>query len=436
MEPNKSYPTSDDEEVKPLLDMGDDNKDDDDDDDDLVQPIRRDRFKQRRNEEISEIKKMKNELIVFDKHGNPMSKLEKKKPEITVLDDFFRRSGLTGSEKIYDFDGADGLWGMLYARHFDVSEWTTNSETPYNVEGSQIVKTVNANSIVPPEFAPNTEAEADFDIVFMTHDWGENYPLLIAKLDKGMQILNENGKIILVSHKKKGIDSIVERLVADGIGASVVEKGAGGVRIVEISKQNSRINPEMTDTKKEIQFAFNGTEYSAITESGIFSKENLDTGTQHLLEYVIDNFQLDEMNVLDIGSGWGAIEIVLSDHFKLATMEGLEINERAVELSRLNNPNPAIFKFDEVDVTKRQVELTENQAGSFDFIISNPPFHVTEEQRLILFENARKLLRKGGYMAFVVEDGFHDAFLNTASRKMNVVKDEKKGQYNIVVLRK
>ncbi len=359
-----------------------------------------------------------------------------KKPEITILDDFFRRSDLTGSEKIYDFDGADGLWGMLYARHFDVSESTTNSETPYSVEGSQIVKTANANSIVPPEFVPSTEAGADFDIVFMAHDWGENYPLLIAKLDKGLQIVNEDGKIILVSHKKKGIDSTVEKLIAAGIVASVVGKGAGGVRIIEILKQNSRINPEMIDTKKEIQFTFNGTEHSAVTESGIFSKEDLDTGTRHLLEYVIDNFQLDEMNVLDIGSGWGAIEIVLADYFKLANMEGLEINERAVELSRLNNPDLAIYKFDEADITKRQVELVENQAESFDFIISNPPFHITEEQRLILFENARKLLRKGGYMAFVVEDGFHEAFLNTASRKMNVVKDEKKGQYNIVVLRK
>ena len=124
-------------------------------------------------------------------------------------------------------------------------------------------------------------------------------------------------------------------------------------------------------TPKSISVTLAGREVSVLTAGSMFSPEHVDTGTKVLLE----NLELapDDGNILDVGCGWGPIALALAIARPEATIWAIDVNERALELTRKNA--------DRLGLTNVKTSLPDDVPNdiSFNGIWSNPPIRVGKE---------------------------------------------------------
>ncbi|TXL58119.1 methyltransferase [Aeromicrobium terrae] len=109
-----------------------------------------------------------------------------------------------------------------------------------------------------------------------------------------------------------------------------------------------------------------GHELTMTTATGVFARDGLDRATDVLLRH-------DEPpsgTVLDLGSGWGAIACAVAATG--ATVWAVDVNERALELTRLNAERAGLA------VTAGRPEEVPDDVR-FDAIWSNPPIRVGKD---------------------------------------------------------
>jgi len=103
-------------------------------------------------------------------------------------------------------------------------------------------------------------------------------------------------------------------------------------------------------------------------DRGVFGSRGVDLGTRVLLNEA--PVPPTEGNILDLGSGYGPIAITLARQSPSARVWAVDVNERAIELTKMNAaaaavPNVTACSPDEVPDEVR-----------FDAIYSNPPVRV------------------------------------------------------------
>lgn len=137
----------------------------------------------------------------------------------------------------------------------------------------------------------------------------------------------------------------------------------------------------------------NGIPFYFYTDNGVFSKGELDFGTELLLK----NFKFDNPNnktLLDIGCGCGPIGIYAS-HLGF-TVDMSDVNKRAIHLSKMSlkeqNLNANVFESD----------AYKNITNKYDYIVSNPPIRVGKEKLYEIVMNAKEHLKDGGSLWIVV----------------------------------
>lgn len=150
--------------------------------------------------------------------------------------------------------------------------------------------------------------------------------------------------------------------------------------------------PISRESRKEISFRFLGVNYTFISDSGVFSKDKLDTGTRILLE-TISKLNVSGQ-VLDYGSGIGVIGILIKVMFPDSSVTGFDINQRAVELSQLN------AKRLNVEVNFYQGDHIET--GEFDVILTNPPIRAGKQVIYSMFKESYNHLRESGRLFIVI----------------------------------
>ena len=146
--------------------------------------------------------------------------------------------------------------------------------------------------------------------------------------------------------------------------------------------------------RKNISFRFFGVIENFISDNGVFSKETLDYGSRALLETIT---KLDITGkVLDMGCGIGVIGILLKKYKSDIDLTLIDVNERAVELTKINSQN---YKQD------NKVILSDGFAAlddKFDCIVSNPPIRIGKEKLYSLFTQAYEHLNENGMMYLVI----------------------------------
>lgn len=90
--------------------------------------------------------------------------------------------------------------------------------------------------------------------------------------------------------------------------------------------------------------------------------------TEELVELILAENPKTELKVLDIGTGSGAIAVSLKESCPLWQVTASDLSVDALELAREN------AKLNQVDISFIQSDVFENISGSFDIIVSNPPY--------------------------------------------------------------
>jgi 16S rRNA G1207 methylase RsmC len=104
------------------------------------------------------------------------------------------------------------------------------------------------------------------------------------------------------------------------------------------------------------------------TAAGIFSPDRIDGGTQVLLDDAPDAPETGD--VLDLGCGWGPIALTLALESPNATVWAVDVNERALDLVRMNADTLGIRNVNAV----LPDDVPDDMA--FRAIWSNPPIRV------------------------------------------------------------
>lgn len=184
-------------------------------------------------------------------------------------------------------------------------------------------------------------------------------------------------------------------------------------------------NENLSHDIEKIDVFILSTNYYFYTDNGVFSKGELDFGTELLLKTFEYTFP-QEKDCLDIGCGCGPIGIYLSKQGFAVDM--CDINERALGLAKqaMNEQklNAHVFLSDAYSAVDKK----------YDYILSNPPIRVGKQKLYEIVMKAKDYLKESGEVWLVVrKDKGADSMVRDMKevyKKVEVV-EKKKGFYII-----
>lgn len=147
---------------------------------------------------------------------------------------------------------------------------------------------------------------------------------------------------------------------------------------------------------KKYNVKFKEQSFSFSTNAGVFGKEKLDYGTRFLLETLCDNTNLHG-NILDLGCGYGPVGVILGNLYKSANIDMIDINERALELSKINLNNNNVL-----NANVWSSNIYENVDKEYNYIITNPPIRAGKETVKKFLIGAKNHLLSDGELWFVM----------------------------------
>jgi len=132
----------------------------------------------------------------------------------------------------------------------------------------------------------------------------------------------------------------------------------------------------------------------------VFSKNQIDYGSQVLINAIVKDSDKYQGHILDICCGYGTIGIILSKLLKLP-FDMCDINRLAVKLANINVKN-----------NKSMVEnvfesnMWENVSRKYSHIVSNPPIKVGKKVLLDFLNGIDDHLESGGSVTIVIKKNF------------------------------
>ena len=187
-------------------------------------------------------------------------------------------------------------------------------------------------------------------------------------------------------------------------------------------------NPSVTSKPKSWSFTLRNHKFMFTSDSGVFSKSEVDFGSRLLIE-AFERPNVDGP-VLDVGCGYGPIGLSIAKDFTDLSIEMIDVNERAVNLAKEN------ARINEVhNVSIHTSDLFSNvETGEFAAILTNPPIRAGKKVVHEIFEESYKRLVPGGDLWIVIQkkQGAPSAIdkLESLFNEVNVIL-KKKGYYII-----
>jgi len=320
-------------------------------------------------------------------------------------------------ERILVFNSGDGTLGLAMAERFPQAHFLLY-ESHVGMSNSLLRKLQsspdfsNARIISEDGLAQIRQTDNLLDVVIFEPRRFTALDLTKFQILAGKSLLKQGGRFYLVTHKRAG-SSRHEKMLAEifGVDVRTIGKGKGGYKVLEaindsISCSRSRQDfgvpetNEQTQTewnpRRKIHFEIFDIEFDLESEPSLFSKDDLDLGTRILLEKVnLSSFE----RLLDLGCSWGAIGLVAAVINKNGRIVLTDIDSRAAKVASDNVQRLGLQDRVSVIATDDVKQIN----GSFDLILSNPPFHADTVTLVNLFKAASDKLRKKGSIYVVVE---------------------------------
>ena len=153
-------------------------------------------------------------------------------------------------------------------------------------------------------------------------------------------------------------------------------------------------NPASESRPVDCEYVYRGIPLTFRTDAGVFSKGEVDDGTDLLLKSLPEEMTGD---ILDLGCGWGVIGICVARRWPDTRVTMADVNLRALELARGNAER------NRAEVRCLESDGMEALKGSrFDAVITNPPIRAGKQVIYRMFADAEECLRPGGSLILVI----------------------------------
>jgi 16S rRNA (guanine1207-N2)-methyltransferase len=153
-------------------------------------------------------------------------------------------------------------------------------------------------------------------------------------------------------------------------------------------------NRELPSDRKEFSFRFLGTDYSLVSDIGVFSKREADEGSLLLVKTVNEQQLLSPL--LDLGCGIGVMALLLKRLQPHLEITGTDINSRAVECARESSAK--------LDLPVRFLvsDGTSMLTDPFATVVLNPPIRAGKNTVYRLFQESYDILSNEGCLYVVI----------------------------------
>jgi len=184
--------------------------------------------------------------------------------------------------------------------------------------------------------------------------------------------------------------------------------------------------PDSAHKPLRFQTAYRGHTLGMQTDSGVFSRTEIDKGSAALLAMLPDGITGE---VLDMGCGYGAIGLCLKKHNPGCELTMADINQRAAALAKANAEANGI----DAQVLQGDGFATVPHR-KFDLIVLNPPIRAGKHVVYQMFAGAAGALKETGAFMLVIrkQQGAPSAMaeLGKLFRDVNIL--SKKGGFWVI----
>ena len=185
-------------------------------------------------------------------------------------------------------------------------------------------------------------------------------------------------------------------------------------------------NKDLTSDRREFDYYFGNEVFRFTTDNGVFSKKNIDYGSYLLIK----NVYLKNLgsSLLDLGSGYGPIGIIIKHFNPKLDVEMVDVNSRATELAVLNCQKNKV----NIKVHLCEDILTLNR--NFDTVTLNPPIRAGKKVIYDLYAKSRAILNDGGSLYIVIQkkQGAKSSIKELETLFKNVVVIDSDGGYLVI----
>ena len=181
--------------------------------------------------------------------------------------------------------------------------------------------------------------------------------------------------------------------------------------------------PQSEHRPATVETEYRGCRLTFETDSGVFSRLELDRGTEELLNVLPPDMA---GRVLDLGCGYGVIGLSIGKRWPACEVTMTDVNERAVGLARKNAERNGV---------RAEALVSDGYAAlggrTFDAIVQNPPIRAGKAVIYQMFADGAAALRPGGALYLVIrkQQGAPSAaaYLHTLFARVDTL--AKKGGY-------
>lgn len=160
-----------------------------------------------------------------------------------------------------------------------------------------------------------------------------------------------------------------------------------------MSEQYYTADPTCASRPAACALSWRGKSIRFTTDAGVFSRGEVDKGTQLLLDALPDLAG----RVLDLGCGWGAIGVTVGKAYPACQVTMADVNHRALSLAQKNaEDNGVSLRCLESDGMAALMNET------FDVVITNPPIRAGKQVIYKMFADIVPCLAPGGALYLVI----------------------------------
>jgi len=187
---------------------------------------------------------------------------------------------------------------------------------------------------------------------------GRQYGNAILEATLLLSKLMNVDKVYIYTHGREKVpEDIVEKFM------EAIEKRSKGYPIQYIIKEKE----------------FMGLDFY-VEEGVLIPRPDTEIIVEYILEYIDKNHPHQQINVLDIGVGSGAISLSIAYYKKNAHVCGVDISSQALKVANINKDR---FNLNNVELIESNLFERINKERKFHIIVSNPPYIPTEEMEYL-----------------------------------------------------
>ena len=185
-------------------------------------------------------------------------------------------------------------------------------------------------------------------------------------------------------------------------------------------------NPTSQHQPASFETHYRGQTLRFETDRGVFSRLEMDRGTEVLLEALPQQIS---GRVLDMGCGYGALGVSLGKANPACALTMADINERAVSLAALNAARNGVAA-----ETMQSDGFAALRGRAFELIVLNPPIRAGKAVIYRMFADAAASLAVGGALVIVIrkQQGAQSAKTYLQSLFAQVTVADRSGGYWVI----